>query len=155
MDSPRAALIVLVVSVSACQLDLAGEAFVAADSPGPADAAGANASPFDAATFFASDDSSLANDAGVPVALVGQRPPDAADGGAMLSSSQEGGGPPSPAAPGSALDAGTLCARLLQCCPRLLAPPLALACIASAMQDAGDSACDATLAPLVDAGICP
>jgi hypothetical protein len=155
MDSYSAGLIVVVVSVSACQLDLAGEALVASDSPASGDAAGANAGPFDAATFFASNDSSLVNDVDGPVAVVGRQAPDAGDDGAMMGSSQDGGGPLSPAAPGSALDAGTPCARLLQCCPRLLAPPLALACIASATQDAGDSACDATLAPLMDAGICP
>jgi hypothetical protein len=49
----------------------------------------------------------------------------------------------------------SLCARLLQCCPRLLAPPLALACIAGAMQDGGDGACQTTLASLADAGVCP
>jgi hypothetical protein len=155
MDSRRACLVVLLVGVSACQLDLAGKAVVAADSPGSGDAAGANESPFDASTFFASDDSSLANEVDVRVAVVGQQPPDAADGGAILGSSQDGDGSLSAAAPGSDLDAGTPCARLLQCCPRLLAPPLALACIASAMQDGGDSACNATLASLMDAGICP
>jgi hypothetical protein len=156
MASPRAGLLVLLVAISACGLDLAGKAFVAtSDSPGPGDAAGANASPFDAAAFFASDDSSLANDVDVPVALVGRQPPDAADDGALMGSSQDGGLPLSPTAPGSDGDAGGPCARLLQCCPRLLAPPLALACIASAVQDAGEAACDATLASLMDAGICP
>jgi hypothetical protein len=161
MRSSRAALAALAVTIAACQLELGGEAFVAAH--GASDAAGptADAALSDVTAFTEPDDSSAADDAGVP-ALVGRgsvgagaaaTPPtgrDAggdADGASSLAAREAGAI--------ADADAGTQCGRLVQCCPRLLAPPLALACIASAMQDAGEAACEATMASLVDAGICP
>jgi hypothetical protein len=143
--------------MTACQLDLAGKARVAGD-----DASGASgsidpddSSP-DAIGFVPTSDPNSAQDAGVP-GLVGRSPADAADEATAamgIDSSQDAGGLDSSAASVGA-DAGTPCARLLECCPRLLAPPLALACIAGAMQDGGDRACETTLSSLVDAGVCP
>ena len=36
----------------------------------------------------------------------------------------------------------------------LLAPQLVIPCLLIAMQDAGDMACEESLAPLADAGVC-
>jgi hypothetical protein len=52
-------------------------------------------------------------------------------------------------------DAMGPCQRLAACCPRLLVPEFVLPCLVSAMQDAGDMACETGLASLADAGVCP
>jgi hypothetical protein len=165
MRSYRAALAALAVTIAACQLELGGEAFVAGHGASDGAGATADAALSDVTGFAEPDESSAGDDAGVP-ALVGRgsvgagadaAPPtgrDAggdADGASSVAALEAG----AIADADAGVDAGTQCSRLVQCCPRLLAPPLAIACIASAMQDAGEAACGATMASLVDAGICP
>jgi hypothetical protein len=160
MRSHRAALAALAVTIAACQLELGGEAFVAGHDSSDDAGATADAALSDVIGFAEPEDSSAGDDAGVP-ALVGRGSVGA--GAAATPPSRDAGGDADGASSLDALeagaiadaDAGTQCGRLVQCCPRLLAPPLALACIASAMQDAGEAACEATMASLVDAGICP
>jgi hypothetical protein len=52
-------------------------------------------------------------------------------------------------------DAMGPCQRLAACCPRLFVPEFVLPCLVSAVQDAGDMACESGLANLADAGVCP
>jgi len=144
----------LAVALTACGLDLAGEELVGRPaSPGSLGPTAADASLLDAGVV-GFDDSSIARDVALPdPSAQGAAAPTAAT--QTDSGDAAHAGPPGPGAAAPSLDAGTSCALLVQCCPRLLAPPLALACIASAMQDAGEASCAATMATLVDAGICP
>lgn len=146
-----------VVTIAGCQLDLAGKARVVAH-----DASGASGSidPDDRSPdpmgFVPTSHPDPAPDGGVSGRLGGRDLADAAEDVTEAvdgDSSQDAGVDSSVVSVGA--DAGTPCGRLLECCPRLLAPPLALVCIAGAMQDGGDRACETTLSSLVDAGVCP
>jgi hypothetical protein len=52
-------------------------------------------------------------------------------------------------------DAAGPCARLLACCPNLLAPMFVLPCSLTAIGDAGDVACEMSIAQLASVGACP
>jgi hypothetical protein len=158
MHAWRVALAASVVVIAACQLDLAGTELVAKpDSVGPSGSTDPPDSSRDATGFVTTSDANSTQDEGMPGLVVGRSPPDAAEEAtdAGENDSSDDGGALDSSAPSAVTDAGTPCARLLQCCPRLLAPPLALACIAGAMQDGGDSACETVLSSLTDAGVCP
>ena len=154
----RIALAASVATIAACQLDLAGKALVGGpDAFGPSGSTDPDESSPDARGTVLTGTPNSANDGDVPTFVVGRSPADAADEATDATrndSTYDAGGPDSFAASVDA-DASTPCARLLQCCPRLLVAPLALACIAGAMQDGGDDACESALSSLADAGVCP
>jgi hypothetical protein len=166
MDACRLALAASVVAMAACQLDLAGKELVARPD---SSAAGGSTEPqedsADAMAFSPTSDPvpaqdastpslTVDHDAGTPGASVGQGAAGASTAGAGRDAGADARDLDSSSAPVDA-DGGSPCARLLQCCPRLVAPPLALACVAGAMQDGGDSVCETTLSSLTDAGVCP
>ncbi len=154
----RIALAASVATIAACQLDLAGKALVGGpDASGPSGSTDPDERSPDARGTVLTGTPNSANDGDVPTFVVGRSPADAADEATDATrndSTYDAGGPDSFAASVDA-DASTPCARLLQCCPRLLVAPLALACIAGAMQDGGDDACESALSSLADAGVCP
>jgi hypothetical protein len=154
----RIALAASVVLIAACQLDLAGKGLLAGpDSSGPSALTDPDESSPDARGTVPIGTPNSAKDGDVPTPVVGRSPVDAADEATAAmrnDSTYDAGGLDSFAAVLDA-DAGTPCARLLQCCPRLLVAPLALACIARAMQDGGDDVCESALSSLADAGVCP
>lgn len=154
MHPRRAVFAAVALALCACGLDLAGEELVQRPAPsGSSEPTAADASP-QGPGDVGSDDSSVPSNVGI----LGPSGQDAAPTGAPQSDSGDNGGPPGPPGRGadaSSVDASTPCALLEQCCPRVLAPPLVLACLASATRDAGEASCAATLATLVDAGICP
>ncbi len=157
------------VTIAACQLGLAGTALVAEpDSSGPSGPIQPGETSPDAMGLVPTSDPNSGEDAGGNSLVNGGSPADAA---AVVSSDSDhdtdgldssaasvgfDGGTDTGGLDSSAASVGAAnpCARLLQCCPRLLAPPLTLACIAGANQDGG-SACEATLSLLADAGLCP
>jgi hypothetical protein len=163
----RIAVAASVVAMAACQLDLQGEALVrGSDSSGPGGPTAPDERSPDAMGPVPASDPGTAQDGGAPGHVVGRGPPDAADEATDaigIDASHDSGGVDSSAAAVDAdssassvgADASTPCARLLQCCPNLLVPPLALACMAAAMLDGGDSTCVAALSSLADAGVCP
>jgi hypothetical protein len=155
MHSRGLALTAVFAMISACGLDLVGKGDIPeSGSPGASGPTDEDASPHGAMGLFVAGDSGQPADGNVPV--VRRAPTDAGDDTTTSSdAARDAGGGGSSATLDSGGDADTPCGRLLQCCPRLLVPPLALACIAAAVQDAGESTCEATLASLVDAGVCP
>jgi hypothetical protein len=166
MDACRLALTASIVAMAACQLDLAGKELVARGvSSGSGGSTEPGAASPDAMVFARTSDPDPAQDAGMPGLDVGQdaeTPGVGAGQGPADASTAATGNDAGVDASGLAsssgsvdADAGGPCARLLQCCPRLLAPPLTLTCAAEAIQDGGDSLCEATLSSLTDAGVCP
>jgi hypothetical protein len=173
---------IAVALLAGCGLDLAGAKFVVGNaSPDAGDRAFTESGV--SAIGAMGVDASFDEDAGPSMQTLVAMPdggpidPNAGDDAARpqapspatnTSSAQPDGGGVAPSPPddrgdsGAAqpLDAGTAgqgpCARLLDCCPRLVvAPPVALACYATAEADAGDGrACDTALGTLTDAGVC-
>jgi hypothetical protein len=141
--------------MAACGLDRAGEMFVAGPvASAPKGAADADAGDSDSTGSFAANDPD-AGDSGNTSGPIGARGVAEADSGSNATSAEASARDASDEDGPVDTDATSVCARLIACCPRLLAPPLAIGCIASAMQDGGESACEATLSSLVDAGVCP
>jgi len=154
----RVALAAWVVMIAACQLDRDGKAPVTGpDSSDPIGSTDPDEGSPDATGAFPTSDPNAVKDGSVPGLVVGRSRVDAADDAmdATGSDSIEDAGLDSSNAFVDA-EAGTPCARLLRCCPSLeLILPLSLACVATAMQDGGDSACETALSSLADAGVCP
>jgi hypothetical protein len=166
----HAALATALAYAAGCGLDLAGERFVVGGAAGGVD--GAAALPFEDGDAYDSGsyDAGASYDSAGALVLVAAMPP-SYDAGlaeqrpALADAGDASVAPVDPRDGGVAetVDAGDggaqgSCARLLACCPRLaIAPPLALACYASAQQaDGGDAgACDSTLASFADSGLCP
>jgi hypothetical protein len=165
MDVCRLAFTASIVAMAACQLDLAGKELVARRDPsGAGSSTEPNTGSPDAMVFVPTSDPDPAQDAAMPGPGVGQdagtahviagQGPAAASTATGNDAGVDANNLASPSASVDA-DAGGPCARLLQCCPRLLDLPLILACAAGAMQDGGDGVCETTLSSLTDAGVCP
>lgn len=158
MELCRVALAASVVSITACQLDLAGTGPVARpESPDPSGATDPDGGSPDPMGFAPTAAPSSAAAMGMPGHGGGHGPTDASTAGTRGNAIDDAsvidaGGLDSSTAADDA-DAGP-CARLLRCCPALVIPPLAAACFAESIQDGGDSACDTALSSLADAGLC-
>jgi hypothetical protein len=149
----------LVLTLSACGLDRWGEELlVEAGAPAsqPSATSGLGAEP-DADVVDATDQvfpgtPSAAGEAGLRSAAADAAAPVDAAMNAVVD-----GGSPSDAVSLSdgASDAGDPCARLAACCPNLIIPQATIPCLLVAVQDAGDSQCEMSLAQIADAGFCP